>query len=51
MSTKFNVENPVIWWSAMAHTLRCYEMFLGLLEQAKPWDTQASMVCMASCAS
>ncbi|MEX1000844.1 MAG: class I tRNA ligase family protein [Crocinitomicaceae bacterium] len=23
-----------------ADTLRCYEMFLGPLEQAKPWDTQ-----------
>jgi len=39
--SKFNVQNPddlVIKYGA--DTLRLYEMFLGPLEQSKPWDTQ-----------
>ena len=39
--SKFNVENPDDLVERYgADTLRCYEMFLGPLEQAKPWDTQ-----------
>ncbi|MBK12190.1 MAG: leucine--tRNA ligase [Crocinitomicaceae bacterium] len=39
--SKFNVENPDDLVDRYgADTLRCYEMFLGPLEQAKPWDTQ-----------
>ncbi len=39
--SKLNVQNPddlVAQYGA--DTLRCYEMFLGPLEQHKPWDTQ-----------
>ncbi|MCH2233492.1 MAG: leucine--tRNA ligase [Crocinitomicaceae bacterium] len=37
----FNVVNPDDLCERYgADTLRCYEMFLGPLEQAKPWDTQ-----------
>lgn len=39
--SKFNVENPDdLVEEYGADTLRCYEMFLGPLEQYKPWDTQ-----------
>lgn len=39
--SKYNVENPDDLVERYgADTLRCYEMFLGPLEQAKPWDTQ-----------
>jgi leucyl-tRNA synthetase len=39
--SKFNVENPDDLVERYgADTLRCYEMFLGPLEQAKPWDTK-----------
>ena len=39
--SKYNVENPDDLVERFgADTLRCYEMFLGPLEQAKPWDTQ-----------
>lgn len=38
--SKFNVVNPdVIISKYGADTLRLYEMFLGPLEQSKPWDT------------
>ena len=39
--SKYNVQNPddlVVRYGA--DTLRLYEMFLGPLEQSKPWDTQ-----------
>lgn len=37
----FNVVNPdELCEKYGADTLRCYEMFLGPLEQAKPWDTK-----------
>lgn len=39
--SKFNVQNPddlVVKYGA--DTLRLYEMFLGPLEQSKPWDVQ-----------
>jgi leucyl-tRNA synthetase len=39
--SKYNVQTPdelVVKYGA--DTLRCYEMFLGPLEQAKPWDVQ-----------
>ena len=37
----FNVETPDDLVEKFgADTLRCYEMFLGPLEQAKPWDTK-----------
>ena len=39
--SKFNVVNPdSIIEKYGADTLRLYEMFLGPLEQSKPWDTQ-----------
>ncbi|MEZ4922201.1 MAG: class I tRNA ligase family protein [Crocinitomicaceae bacterium] len=39
--SKFNVQTPdELVEKFGADTLRCYEMFLGPLEQAKPWDTQ-----------
>ena len=39
--SKYNVQTPDdLVESFGADTLRCYEMFLGPLEQAKPWDTQ-----------
>ena len=39
--SKFNVQTPdELVEQYGADTLRCYEMFLGPLEQAKPWDTQ-----------
>ena len=39
--TKFNVINPDNLISKYgADTLRCYEMFLGPVEQHKPWDTK-----------
>lgn len=39
--SKYNVVNPDDLCERYgADTLRCYEMFLGPLEQAKPWDTQ-----------
>ena len=39
--SKYNVQTPDDLVDKFgADTLRCYEMFLGPLEQAKPWDTQ-----------
>lgn len=39
--SKFNVQNPdELIERYGADTLRMYEMFLGPLEQSKPWDTQ-----------
>lgn len=39
--SKFNVQNPdELIEKYGADTLRLYEMFLGPLEQSKPWDTQ-----------
>jgi len=39
--SKFNVQNPDDLVDRYgADTLRCYEMFLGPLEQHKPWDVQ-----------
>ena len=39
--TYYNVQTPdELVEKFGADTLRCYEMFLGPLEQAKPWDTQ-----------
>jgi len=39
--SKFNVQNPDDLVARYgADTLRLYEMFLGPLEQSKPWDTQ-----------
>ncbi len=39
--SKFNVVTPDdLVEEYGADTLRCYEMFLGPLEQSKPWDTQ-----------
>ena len=39
--SKFNVQTPdELVEKFGADTLRCYEMFLGPLEQHKPWDTQ-----------
>ena len=39
--SKFNVQNPDELVARYgADTLRLYEMFLGPLEQSKPWDTQ-----------
>ena len=39
--SKFNVQNPDDLVERYgADTLRMYEMFLGPLEQSKPWDTQ-----------
>lgn len=39
--SKYNVQTPDDLVEKFgADTLRCYEMFLGPLEQAKPWDTQ-----------
>ncbi len=39
--SKLNVQNPDdLVEKYGADTLRCYEMFLGPLEQHKPWDTQ-----------
>ena len=39
--SKFNVQTPDDLVEKFgADTLRCYEMFLGPLEQAKPWDTK-----------
>jgi len=39
--SKFNVQTPDdVVEKFGADTLRLYEMFLGPLEQAKPWDTQ-----------
>jgi leucyl-tRNA synthetase len=39
--SKFNVVTPDDLCEKFgADTLRCYEMFLGPLEQSKPWDTQ-----------
>lgn len=39
--SRFNVENPDdLVEEYGADTLRMYEMFLGPLEQAKPWDTK-----------
>ena len=39
--SKFNVQNPDdLVTKYGADTLRLYEMFLGPLEQSKPWDTQ-----------
>ncbi len=39
--SKYNVQTPdELVQKYGADTLRCYEMFLGPLEQAKPWDTQ-----------
>ncbi len=38
--SKFNVVNPdIIATKYGADTLRCYEMFLGPVEQSKPWNT------------
>jgi leucyl-tRNA synthetase len=39
--SKFNVQTPdVLVEKFGADTLRMYEMFLGPIEQAKPWDTK-----------
>ncbi|PCI98702.1 MAG: leucine--tRNA ligase [Flavobacteriales bacterium] len=39
--SKYNVQTPdVLVQKYGADTLRCYEMFLGPLEQHKPWDVQ-----------
>ncbi len=39
--SKYNVHNPdELVEKYGADTVRCYEMFLGPLEQAKPWDTK-----------
>lgn len=39
--SKFNVQTPdELVEKFGADTLRCYEMFLGPIEQAKPWDTK-----------
>lgn len=39
--SKYNVQTPDELVDRFgADTLRCYEMFLGPLEQSKPWDTQ-----------
>ncbi len=39
--SKYNVQTPDDLCDKYgADALRCYEMFLGPLEQAKPWDTQ-----------
>ena len=39
--SKYNVQTPdELVEKYGADTLRCYEMFLGPLEQAKPWDVQ-----------
>jgi leucyl-tRNA synthetase len=39
--SKFNVQTPdELVEKYGADTLRCYEMFLGPVEQAKPWDTK-----------
>jgi len=39
--SKYNVQTPdELVDKYGADTLRCYEMFLGPLEQHKPWDTQ-----------
>ena len=39
--SKFNVVNPdEICDQYGADTLRMYEMFLGPIEQSKPWDTR-----------
>ncbi|NNE54726.1 MAG: leucine--tRNA ligase, partial [Flavobacteriales bacterium] len=39
--SKYNVQTPdELCEDFGADTLRCYEMFLGPLEQAKPWDTK-----------
>ena len=39
--SKYNVQTPDDLIEKFgADTLRCYEMFLGPLEQAKPWDTK-----------
>ncbi len=35
-----NILRPSVIDKFGADTLRCYEMFLGPLEQAKPWDTK-----------
>ncbi len=37
----YNVEDPSVLSDKFgADTLRCYEMFLGPVEQSKPWDTK-----------
>ncbi len=39
--SKYNVQTPdELIEKFGADTLRCYEMFLGPLEQSKPWDTK-----------
>ena len=39
--SKYNVQTPdALVEKFGADTLRCYEMFLGPLEQHKPWDVQ-----------
>jgi leucyl-tRNA synthetase len=39
--SKYNVQTPdELVEKFGADTLRCYEMFLGPVEQSKPWDTQ-----------
>jgi len=39
--SKFNVQTPdELIEQFGADTLRCYELFLGPIEQAKPWDTK-----------
>ncbi|MEZ4890356.1 MAG: leucine--tRNA ligase, partial [Crocinitomicaceae bacterium] len=39
--SKYNVQTPdELVEKFGADTLRCYEMFLGPVEQAKPWDTK-----------
>ena len=37
----YNIEDPSVLCDKFgADTLRCYEMFLGPVEQSKPWDTK-----------
>jgi leucyl-tRNA synthetase len=39
--SKYNVQTPdELIEKFGADTLRCYEMFLGPVEQSKPWDTK-----------
>ena len=38
--SKYNVQTPENLVEKFTDTLRLYEMFLGPLEQFKPWDTK-----------
>jgi leucyl-tRNA synthetase len=37
--SKYNVVTQMLFAQNTVDTLRLYEMFLGPLEQAKPWNT------------